>query len=144
MSSRIHFYNIQDASNSIKSICKIINKYYKEGHKIVVMSDNDDVIRSLDKDLWTFEQLSFVPHCMISSPDPECNVVLVSNEYIGDRGYLKDFDVIMNLSDDLCDIQDDNKIYLEIVTSNAKQKEKAREKYKHYQSLKIKLDYESM
>tara|TARA_B100001989_G_scaffold132095_1_gene93406 strand:- start:4 stop:330 length:327 start_codon:yes stop_codon:yes gene_type:complete len=108
------------------------------------MSDNDDVIHSLDKDLWTFEQLSFVPHCMISNPDPECNVVLVSNEHIGNKGYLKDFDVIMNLSDDLCDIQYDNKIYLEIVTSNAKQKEKAREKYKYYQSLKIKLDYESM
>ncbi len=144
MSSRIHFYNIQDTSSSIKSICKIINKYYKEGYKIVVMSDNDDVIHSLDKDLWTFEQLSFVPHCMISNPDPECNVVLVSNEHIGNKGYLKDFDVIMNLSDDLCDIQYDNKIYLEIVTSNAKQKEKAREKYKYYQSLKIKLDYESM
>ena len=144
MSSRIHFYNIQDTSSSIKSICKIINKYYKEGYKIVVMSDNDDVIHSLDKDLWTFEQLSFVPHCMISNPDPECNVVLVSNEHIGNKEYLKDFDVIMNLSDDLCDIQYDNKIYLEIVTSNAKQKEKAREKYKYYQSLKIKLDYESM
>ena len=144
MSSRIHFYNIQDTSSSIKSICKIINKYYKEGYKIVVMSDNDDVVHSLDKDLWTFEQLSFVPHCMISNPDPECNVVLVSNEHIGNKGYLKDFDVIMNLSDDLCDIQYDNKIYLEIVTSNAKQKEKAREKYKYYQSLKIKLDYESM
>ena len=61
MSSRIHFYNIQDTSSSTKSICKIINKYYKEGYKIVVMSDNDDVIHSLDKDLWTFEQLSFVP-----------------------------------------------------------------------------------
>ena len=50
----------------------------------------------------------------------------------------------MNLSDELCDFKYENKIYLEIVTSNDKQKDRAREKYKYYKDLKIKLDYESI
>tara|TARA_B100000945_G_scaffold97292_1_gene76131 strand:+ start:2734 stop:3168 length:435 start_codon:yes stop_codon:yes gene_type:complete len=144
LSSRIHFYNIQDASNSIKSICKIINKYYKEGYKVAVISDNDDIIVSLDKDLWTFEQISFVPHCTINNLEPDCNVILISKNHVDEKTYLRDFDVIMNLSDDLCDFKYENKIYLEIVTSNDKQKERAREKYKYYKDLQIKLDYESM
>jgi len=144
LSNRIHFYNIQDAPNSIKSICKIINKYYKEGYKVVVISDNDDIICSLDKDLWTFEQISFLPHCLISNLDSDCNVVLVSKEYISDKSYLHDFDVIINLSDNLCDFQYENKIYIEVVTSNDKQRDRAREKYKHYKNLNIELDYESI
>ena len=144
MSNRIHFYNIQDAPNSIKSICKIINKYYKECYKVVVMSDNDDIICSLDKDLWTFEQISFVPHCLINNLDSDCNVVLISKEYICDKSYLRDFDVIINLSDNLCDFQYESKIYIEVVTSNDKQRDRAREKYKHYKNLNIELDYESI
>ncbi len=144
MSSRIQFYNIQGTSNSTKAICKIINKYYKQGYKIAVISDNDDIISSLDKDLWTFEQISFVPHCIINNLDSDCNVILISKDDIKDKSYLRDFDVIMNLSDDLCDFQYENKIYLEVVTSNDKQKDRARDKYKYYKSLKMKLDYESI
>ncbi len=144
MSSRIQFYNIQGTSNSTKAICQIINKYYKQGYKIAVISDNDDIISSLDKDLWTFEQISFVPHCIINNLDSDCNVILISKDDIKDKSYLRDFDVIMNLSDDLCDFQYENKIYLEVVTSNDKQKDRARDKYKYYKNLKMKLDYESI
>ncbi len=144
MSSRIHFYNIQDTSDSIKSICKIINKYYKEGHKVAVVSDNNDIISLLDKGLWTFEQISFVPHCIINKFDPDCNVVLIKKDDMASISHLHGFDVIMNLSDDFCDFQYGDKIYLEIVTSNDKQKDRAREKYKHYKNLKIELDYESI
>ena len=108
------------------------------------MTDNDDIIHMLDRDLWTFEQLSFVPHCVFNNLDPDCSVVLFSKEHVDDKENLEDFDVIMNLSDDYCDFKYDNKIYLEVVTSNTKQKERAREKYKHYQNLKIELDYESI
>ena len=144
MSNSIHFYNIENTSNSTKSICQILNKYYKKGYKIAVISDNDEIILSLDKDLWTFEQISFVPHCLINNPDPDCNIVLISKDQLADSSYLRDFDVIMNLSDDLCDLKHENKIYLEIVTSNDKQKDRAREKYKYYQNLQIELDYENI
>mgnify|MGYP005662042203 CR=1 FL=1 len=60
------------------------------------------------------------------------------------KSFLENPDVIMNLSDDLCDFQYENKIYLEVVTSNDKQKDRARDKYKYYKSLKMKLDYESI
>ena len=61
-----------------------------------------------------------------------------------DNNYLRNFDVIMNLSDDLCDFEDKNKLYLEVVTSNDKQKDRAREKYKQYKNLRVKLGYESI
>ena len=144
MSSIVHFYNIEDTSSSMKSICKIINKYYKKGYKVAVISDNDDIIFSLDKDLWTFEQISFVPHCTINNFEPNCNVILITQNHPDEKTYLLDFDVIMNLSDALCDFEYENKIYLEIVTSNDKQKDRAREKYKYYKDLKIKLDYQSI
>ena len=144
MSSRVHFYNIENTPNSIKSICKIINKYYKKGHKIAVISDNDEVICSLDKDLWTFEQISFVPHCRIDNFDPDSSVLLLMKNQTDDNNYLRNFDVIMNLSDDLCDFEDKNKLYLEVVTSNDKQKDRARQKYKQYKNLRVKLGYESI
>ena len=52
----LYILNAEDDSES--SICKIIKKHYKLKNTILVSSKDKTLIESINKLLWTFEQLS--------------------------------------------------------------------------------------
>ena len=140
MINKIHFFNLQDSEDTTKSICKIIKKYYKQNLKIAVNTEKKDLLEIIDERLWTFEQTSFVPHCRYDEIDESCNVVLFNGEVMK----LSEFDVILNLTNNYLDDTGDDKIYIELVTSDEEQKQLARKKYKHYQKMDIDILYENL
>ena len=56
------FYNLQDDNQVDKSICRITNFYYKKKLKILIIGEDKSQIDTLNDLLWTFEQISFLPH----------------------------------------------------------------------------------
>ena len=131
----------------LKSVCIIISQYYKKGDKIAINVTDDETLDMLDKKLWTFEQISFLPHCTIDEFDETCDIVLFKLEQNDFKKYINDFNVIVNLTTEYCNVEFSDKPinrFIEIVTSDENQKKISREKFKYYQDKGIKVNYESI
>tara|TARA_B100001109_G_scaffold95961_1_gene78180 strand:+ start:1793 stop:2227 length:435 start_codon:yes stop_codon:yes gene_type:complete len=144
LGTQAFFYNLQEVADVLKSVCIIINHYYKRGDKIAINVTDDETLDMLDKKLWTFEQISFLPHCTIDEFDETCNIVLFKLEQNDFKKYIDDFNVIVNLTKENCNVEFSDKKFVEIVTSDESQKKISREKFRYYQDKGIKVNYESI
>ena len=81
------------------SVCKIVKKYYEVGNRILISSQNSVIIKNINKLLWTFEQLSFIPHSTNDEYDPLTSVLLFDTNYINDSILKNDYNVFINLDD---------------------------------------------
>lgn len=50
--------------------CRLVRKAYRKGVGVVLVGD-DEVLRSLDRALWTFDERDFVPHAWVDGPPPD-------------------------------------------------------------------------
>ena len=114
------------------SVCKIIKKYYNDGHKIIVKSSNQEFIDNINQLLWTFEQLTFIPHSTNIMYDCTTPVLLYKNDYKNDSITEKDYNVILNIDTVLDTTDNDHEIIIEIVAHDEDKKTISREKYLYY------------
>ena len=126
------------------SVCKIIKKYYNDGYKIVVKSNDQEFIDNINKLLWTFEQLVFIPHSTNIEYDPTTPVLLYKNNYKNDSIIEKDYNVILNI-DTVLDITDNGyEIIIEIVGHDENKKAISREKYLYYKKNNLDVRHENL
>ncbi len=143
LDKQVLFYNLQDDNQVDKSICRITNFYYKKKLKILIIGEDKSQIDTLNDLLWTFEQISFLPHSFESeyesTPIVLCmidNLQSILNKY--------KFDVLFNLSRNKINLDTVARYFIEIVTSVEKQKLNARDKYAYYKENQIKVSYEKV
>ena len=91
------FYILNKAENLKISVCKIIKEYYKKKYKIFVSSHSNDLIDELNNLLWTFEQISFIPHCTTKNYDKNSPILLSGKDSFQKTINLKEYDVWLNL-----------------------------------------------
>lgn len=62
--TRIDFYVVQDTDGLAKDlvVCRFVEKAFRHGHGIFVLTADADHSARLDEMLWTFSQGSFIPH----------------------------------------------------------------------------------
>ena len=126
------------------SVCKIIKKYYNDGYKIVVKSNDQEFIDNINKLLWTFEQLVFIPHSTNIEYDPATPVLLYKNNYKNDSIIEKDYNVILNI-DTVLDVTDNGyEIIIEIVGHDENKKAISREKYLYYKKNNLDVKHENL
>ena len=53
------FFNVDD---KLGFACKLAKKAYEDGRKLIVYAPAGHLADEFDRRLWTFSQLSFVPH----------------------------------------------------------------------------------
>lgn len=64
-----------------KAFPKLIETISSKGNKVVVLCKNPENLQEVDSLLWTFEQLSFLPHVTESDPMiDQSPVLLVAND----------------------------------------------------------------
>ncbi len=110
-----YFYHLRDAQKD-SFICRIADHYYEHNNKVFILVGSDEHAVILDRLLWTFKQLSFIPHEIIdtytSCPNapvvicPErVNVtdmdvlVVAKNITVEDSDFLNGFPVIIDFAD---------------------------------------------
>ena len=123
------FYILDSDDDINYCTCKIIKKFYEEGKKILVSSKNSILIDDLNKLLWTFEQLSFIPHSTSKDYDSLTQVLLTETGYKNDSIIKKDYNIFINLDDEVKTDYHNYEIVIELVSGNEHQKNLAREKY---------------
>jgi DNA polymerase-3 subunit chi len=80
--TRIDFYLLAtaDAPSRQATACKLVEKAYRQGHRVYLHSGSEAETARLDDLLWTFRQGSFVPHELHPGAEPEAPVVIGHGE----------------------------------------------------------------
>jgi len=124
--TRIDFYHYAD--DKLRFACRLAAKACEQSSRIVVWSDDADLLGRFDRDLWTFQSTRFVPHCWAgSSLAAETPVILATSD-----GQLPHHDVLLNLGAEWPPFFSTFERLLEIVATDEQDKAKARSRYAFY------------
>ena len=55
------FYILQ-STEQLRFTCRLLYKAYHQGYKAIVFCPNDATAQEFDRMLWTFKDISFIPH----------------------------------------------------------------------------------
>jgi len=142
---KIALFYILDKTEDLKiSVCKIIKEYYKKKHKIFVSTSNYDLVNELNNLLWTFEQISFVPHCTTKNYDKDSPILFSGRDSYPETINLKEYDVWLNLDDEVEENYTDFEIILEVVSQNEEQRILSRKRYLNYQKNNFEVKHEKL
>ena len=127
---KVDFYLLQEPTwvESRLFICRLIAKIYKQKqHKIYVRVDSAENAQLVYDSLWTFNDISFIPHQMAEETEITAPIVIGTDAPDGE------FDIIMNLTQNAADPGNASRI-LEVIPNDETLKTVGRRKYKHYQA----------
>ncbi len=91
--TEINLYSIPEA-NFPRLFAKLIEAIVSKDNRILLCSESDQEIAEFDKLLWTYAQLSFLPHATYKDPPVEGNVVYLTNT-LADNQNNANFAIIM-------------------------------------------------
>ena len=128
---RVDFYVLagDDARERLKFACRIIDKAFNAELRVLVWSDDEALLQSLDDLLWTFAQDSFIPHELLG---PESNwddtPVLLSAKSLP----AAPADVLVNLGQSLPPSLEQTARIIEIIDADAARRQAGRARFKQY------------
>lgn len=130
---KVDFYILSQTKNqqSMTTVCQLIENSYIENKKIYVQTMNASDATLLDQLLWTYKDISFIPHAVNESAP-----IQISEKV----DFPSDIDVLINLSDVLPNLNSSIKHIMEIVFNDANLQQQARERYKKYRELNCELN----
>ncbi len=132
--AQVDFYILPENGNQKHFACALIQKAWKQGNNIFVNTRSESEAAAIDDLLWTFKDISFLPHCLAANNDTENSpIVIGDNNQTNDQ--IPDHTTIMlNLTDQMP--RDINKLerILEIVAGNEDERQQARKRYAEYRN----------
>ncbi len=128
----INFYILSDPNPRahFQLACRLVEKAYKNKHRIYIHTENQTHAHMMDELLWTYRDDSFLPHNLYGEgPEPAPPIQI---------GYQvkpeKQRDILINLSNNIPEFFTQFARVLEVIPSAAEAQEKARENYKLYRA----------
>jgi DNA polymerase III subunit chi len=123
---QVDFHIIQkNAANKDLYIAKLIEKAYQQLHEVFVYTLSAQESINMDHFLWSYEDVSFLPHQMGSSKDTP---IIIHHEMIAGHGK-----VLINFNPDIPDCYQQFLHIIEIIEDSENAKKIGRDKYKCYQ-----------
>lgn len=135
MESKAVFYILKSSDLKTRSLCacRLVDKAYQNQRKIYVHVESAEEAEKFNTHLWTFNDISFVPH-EIHKPE------IISPVVIGWNDAPSGFDVLLNLTLEVPTFFTAFGHIIEIIPDISEIKIKGREKYKYYQGQGIRLE----
>ena len=131
MSPKAAFYILTEISLKARDLyaCRIIEKAYSSGQKIYVYFATQEEAQGFDTQLWTFRDISFVPHEIYNQNPDSTAPVLIGY----DKAPTEKKDVLVNFSSDVPVFYKKFSHIIEVVPNDDAFKALARKKYQTYQ-----------
>ena len=130
--TRVDFYILQDQNRLSlqKFTCRLADKAYQQGHRILIQTENTEESRMLDDMLWTISENSFLPHAIHADSANEDQPIVITHQ----PAEYKDFQTMINLSSITpVDASHFDRI-AEILNQQESKKQTGREHYKIYKA----------
>jgi len=125
---RVDFYVLPDTSPAERFACTIANKAWQQGHTVYIATLSQEAAGIMDDLLWTFQDISFVPHALAQSAAPPAEPVVIG---WNDR-MPGDYQVLINLTADIPAGAENFARIVEIVAGNHERRDLARKRYRTY------------
>ncbi len=152
----VNFYILPDEqlSSLQQYACKIAEKNWLSGNRVLIQTDSADDSRQMDELLWNLRPDSFIPHGIAThEASDKQQPILLSHQKINDNN----FQYIINLSSRASDIcieaqATDNQpgstpkelVIDELLNQNEQRKQTARQHYKIYRDLGYSLKHHTL
>lgn len=128
--NRVDFYILPENSKRDRFACTMANKVWKNGNIVYIHTSNKEAAILLDDLLWTFNDISFLPHGLCDEHNHENIPVLVGwNEQLPEQ-----CQVMINLTEEIPATADKFPRIIEIVTGNNQDRQSARNRYRDYRA----------
>ncbi|WP_455380933.1 DNA polymerase III subunit chi [Acidihalobacter prosperus] len=127
--TRVDFYLLptHDANSRLKFVCKLAGKAVSEGIRLHIWTENAAESATLDRLLWTYKDVSFVPHASVDTSQADCPVTLDPHHQPSTQGR-----ILVNLSQDVPDSIESLERIIEIVDEDTERKTQGRKHYRLY------------
>jgi DNA polymerase III subunit chi len=124
--TQIDFYT--HVEDKLRTACRLVNKAYGQGMRVLVACPDQRVAQRLDQLLWTTPALGFVPHCYSQDPLAASTPVILD---VTGAEPLHD-DLLVNLHHDRPAAFSRFRRLVEIVSNDDEDRRVARERFKFY------------
>lgn len=125
--TRIDFYQLDPKRhNQDRVVCQLCQKAYENKQSTLLLTQSPEQSTHLDRQLWTFEDDSFVPHDLQASVEFETPILIHNEPNSSDNRQL-----LINLAAAIPDNFAQFERIIELVTDD--NKSQAREHYHYYQ-----------
>jgi DNA polymerase-3 subunit chi len=130
--TQVDFYILaeQAGDDRFGLACRLAEKAWRQGHRVLLHAASEDEARHLDRLLWSYRDGSFVPHGRLGQADPDLNPVLISS--VGqDPG--EEHDVLVNLASEVPTFFSRFARVAECVDRDEAARKASRQRYRYYQ-----------
>jgi len=124
--THIDFYF--NAEDRFQVACRLAGKAQKQGQRMLIYAPDPETAARIDKLLWTWPAIGFVPHCAVHSPLAAETAVLIAAGEDTPAGC----DLLLNLGADCPPHFERFGRLLEIVPTPEDEKEKGRARFRYY------------
>lgn len=130
MSVRVDFYILPNATPEavLGFACRLLEKAYRHQSLTHVQLESSEQMRALDERLWTFNDISFIPHAC-DGAIPEAPIQLTAHAQTPLAHH-----VLLNLTSEILVFYPEFQRVIEVVGGDPTSKEKAREKFRCYRN----------
>ncbi|HKK13650.1 MAG TPA: DNA polymerase III subunit chi [Gammaproteobacteria bacterium] len=128
--TRVDFYVLpgDDAEGRARVACRLAEKAFDRGHRVLIHTDSPGESAALDDLLWTFRAGSFVPHARQGAdPDPRTPVLVGHGDEPDDHD-----DVLINLASTVPLFFSRFARVAEVIDQHGERLPAARERYRFY------------
>jgi len=127
MGSRVDFYLLPTTivSDTFKYACRLAEKSYLNNHKTLIWAASKEDAENINVGLWTFKDISFVPHQIYNSS--ESSAVLIAFKNAPASG-----EVLINLTEEIPGFFNHFNRIIEIVPNQPEAIKHSRKKYRTY------------
>ncbi len=124
------FYVLNGVRKSGRFTASITSKAWLHGNSVYIIAKDAHQAEVIDDFLWTYHDISFLPHSKIDDVDSKSPVT------IGWSGSdSADADIIINLTDSVPDCVKNYKRIIEIIIDDPDEKNRGRQRYKVYRDM---------
>lgn len=133
--TQVFFYH--GASDKVAAACALIAGAYAKGKAMLVYAPENGLADSVDRQLWTHNQLSFIPHCRSDSPLASETPILIAQRPDELAGHER----LMNLGSELPPGVERFDSLVEVVGRDEADRLAARERVRRYKEAGIEIRY---
>jgi DNA polymerase-3 subunit chi len=129
-----------NADDRLQVACRLAGKALKQGKRLLIYAPEADTAGRIDKLLWTWPAIGFVPHCEVHSPLAAQTPVLIA----ASEDTAPECELLLNLATDCPPHFERFARLFEIVSSADEDKASGRSRYRFYQERGYKISHHDL
>jgi DNA polymerase-3 subunit chi len=130
--SQVDFYVLPENNKRERFACTLIQKVWKQGNNIYINARSEAEAMAFDDLLWTFRDISFLPHCLTSDDNIENVPIIIGHDNQIDDQIPANTKIMINFADQIPQKLGKIERILEIVAGSESERRLARKRYADY------------